>query len=651
ARAWLRAQAPEGLYGVLFPDASSTEEATTAAVDARGFESYHDSYATEQRILRQATGSGPTVDRSDFTYLAGYDSTDLPAGIKPYLPGLLAPTWSGIVADQDSPYQLDKIAGVDALGLLLGAIAMAPERPGGSNNPDSAESISLFRGVVNAANRTVAVELDEYFRIETGLPFAPTTSASIAGAEYRLARSDLERMTTIVPSIAEVRAGDLIVRYDTAGSPHVGIVVETRWDTPPTPTARAADYWNDIVVVSVRRGFRMVALGTWGNPAGSFGGFTTEPEAYHIRRLLVAPNGVNATEHYEPEGWEIQEVIERTRDFYAVEREVPLPRYASYIGEDVYEIYKNGWRFLRYLPPTSYSSRLRSLFGLSHMQFTENTGWRDYNLQSSAVSPGQPLGNIVSYHQGLDFYGGHDIVAPTDGWLMFVDEQTLRRFDLPTGGSIDLFADFGGISTQDRPLYEYEYETFGVIGLFVTKGVDGEPERIMLVAHQGTNGQGRSEALNMLDAAFTVSDDHPGAMFPRNTWIDVDSGDWIGRMGNNGLGTGAHVHLEVFEYFAEDALGMPLGRWRRIDPITVFTRDAYTSAIGTLVALPAQGPYDLSWTPNAASYADTSYVVQDFLTWRLREPPEGEKPISAERAELIGRDHFRPWPYVEGSDQ
>ena len=60
-------------------------------------------------------------------------------------------------------------------------------------------------------------------------------------------------------------------------------MVETRWDTPPTPTARAADHWNDVVVVSVRRGFRMVTLGTWGNPAGSFGGFTAEPEAYHIR--------------------------------------------------------------------------------------------------------------------------------------------------------------------------------------------------------------------------------------------------------------------------------------------------------------------------------------------------------------------------------
>ena len=82
------------------------------------------------------------------------------------------------------------------------------------------------------SNRPIAVALDEYYRIGAGLAFAPPDAASLAHAGYRLHRSDLERMTTIVPEIGDVRAGDLIVRYDTAGSPHIGIVVGTRWETP-----------------------------------------------------------------------------------------------------------------------------------------------------------------------------------------------------------------------------------------------------------------------------------------------------------------------------------------------------------------------------------------------------------------------------------
>ena len=554
----------------------------TAALDARGFESYHDSYATEQRVLRHATGDGLTIDRSDFTYLAGYDPTDLPAGIKPYLPGLLAPTWSGIVADQDSPYQLDKIAGVDALGLLLGAIAMAPERSGDANG-STGEPVSLFRGVLNAANRAVAVELDEYFRIETGLPFAPATSASVAGADYRLARSDLERMTTIVPSIADVRAGDVIVRYDTAGSPHIGIVVETRWDTPPTPRARAADHWNDVVVVSVRRGFRMVTLGTWGNPAGTFGGFTAEPEAYHIRRLLVAPDGVQATEHYEAEEWEVRSLRRTIRSYtdYAFAQNVPLnsttklsipsndPNLTAEENAQItaewsttqfeytrLEQIKNH-RFYRELPPTSYPENLvynSVLVGQNPMVVTNYTGWRDLSTS---------IGYRTGYHRGFDVGAPENtpILAPEDG-VFWIE-------DLPSeeNGGLHL-----RLPNDDFLILEpYMSDFYGDVTILVTNADRPREGRVYLFAHQDYDedmGEGRQF-------------DPP---IGRSAAIAVETGEQIGISDDKGSPGSFHVHIEVYEFFPDfdfsemPPLTAPMIRdgavtqhygWQRVDPRTI----------------------------------------------------------------------------------
>ena len=98
-------------------------------------------------------------------------------------------------------------------------------------------------------------------------------------------------MTVLIPDLSMVRQGDLLVRYDVEGDPHVGIVVSCGWgETPPIYGAEPKDLMQQITVVSVRRGFREVAIGTWGNGGGIFGGFTDSPESYQVRRLLVKEN-------------------------------------------------------------------------------------------------------------------------------------------------------------------------------------------------------------------------------------------------------------------------------------------------------------------------------------------------------------------------
>jgi len=43
----------------------------------------------------------------------------------------------------------------------------------------------------------------------------------------------------------------------------------------------------EVIVVTVRSGYRQATLGTWGNRGMSFGGFTTDPKGFVTRRLLV----------------------------------------------------------------------------------------------------------------------------------------------------------------------------------------------------------------------------------------------------------------------------------------------------------------------------------------------------------------------------
>ena len=84
-----------------------------------------------------------------------------------------------------------------------------------------------------------------------------------------------------------------------------------------------------VYVVSVRRGYRTVSLGSWGNSSTVFGGFTASPESYQIRRLLVKRDET-VQQKAEPPAWELVDEV-AVRNMYTYYSVNYVPR----IGEDI----------------------------------------------------------------------------------------------------------------------------------------------------------------------------------------------------------------------------------------------------------------------------------------------------------------------------
>jgi hypothetical protein len=193
---------------------------------------------------------------------------------------------------------------------------------------------------------------------ETGLPCYYTVGGaeSFLSGGYRFTKSDLERMSVLIPDVSLIRPGDLLVRQavsetrsygdaaDSAanGEPHVGIVVALDWETAPGYGCggNPVPWMQRVYVVSVRRGFRMASLGRWANPEGMFGGFTTCPEAYQIRRLVkrvttsTAPDKADAWELVDPGVSKLQVALEYESDpYYALKGERVENRFIPNTGE------------------------------------------------------------------------------------------------------------------------------------------------------------------------------------------------------------------------------------------------------------------------------------------------------------------------------
>ncbi|MBN2535281.1 MAG: hypothetical protein JXB88_20545 [Spirochaetales bacterium] len=216
----------------------------------------------------------------DFIYVDELDYNTIPLPnrkdktIKPFLPGFYINTDKGYIENPSSLYYPDKIAGVDSMGLLMGAVSIS--------NIDK-------QGVVTLFNNDTGDELDKYHVMSilagTNIPglddkakpvYYATEESTCLNGNYHFTRTDLEKSTIIVPDLSLVKKGDIVVKYGIDNEPHIGIVVKA--DEPVS--------MNTIYVVSVRRGFRMTTLGTWGNEENGFGGFASNPETYHVRRLL-----------------------------------------------------------------------------------------------------------------------------------------------------------------------------------------------------------------------------------------------------------------------------------------------------------------------------------------------------------------------------
>jgi hypothetical protein len=315
---------------------------------------------------------------------------------------------------------------------------------------------------------------------------------------------------------------------------------------------------------------------------------------------------------------------------------VPTLRYIQHDGE-VWNLVLREWKLQRYLPPTSFDHRVESIIGTVEqvpqplpMVFTDGTGWRNVNTPEVKTS---------SYHVGLDVViagAGHpvmnkSIIAPEDGAFSIMAETPLRVIELPDGDVLDLSAGFNtpanSLTVGSNP---FNYRDHGAVGVLVTNPQHPKEGRVYLYLHLGQPEATLGQTLSDLEGRFrgVYGGDHRGATLPRvwsdphlTTWVAVVAGEWIGQAGNHGISGGPHVHLEVLEYFERTSDGEPLGRWRRVDPRSVFR-----------AALP---------------FEDTTQGVEATLVSRFRNPDYGKESDEA-KAKQKARDYFRPWALAEG---
>jgi murein DD-endopeptidase MepM/ murein hydrolase activator NlpD len=640
-----------------FPVRTAEGVVSTTAKDRWGQERYRGGYVTEQEVLQAANpekvvrldGEQKYVDRTGLkppTMRLG--ETEVEITLKPYLPGWTAPSRTGYLTG-DSPYQREKVAGVDAVGLLMGSIAMTGEGENG-----------IAGKVRSALNVFVGQKLNEYYGMQGGASGigvdgrpvfgSSTTESPLSG--YRFTRGDIERATVLVPDVSLVQAGDLVVRYGVEGEAQVGIVVKVLDGARPVYGEAPGEFLQRIVVATVRRGFREVTVGTWGNSGGTFGGFTAEPERYQLRRLLkyVENNGEKAAKPEENGSWElVKEVPVRVRDYYPPD--VPTRRFLRYAAallpaaDTVWNLVTKGWLFERNLPPTSYDNKVGSMIGTAEnpprplpMVLTESTGWRYREIPGRVLTTYHPAIDIALAGDALGKY----IIAPESGEFSVMAVDPLERIRLPDGDVLDLGVGFdspSNIKPEERLTGpgSYAFTAYGVVGVLVTNPTRPKDGRIYLYAHQGHNQANEGEVGRTLEGVYRAvytGDPRGQLALPRMedddvaTWVKVSAGEWIGQVGDQGVGSKAHIHLEVLEYFERTSDGEPLGAWRRINPQSLF-RD---------------GIWSTDW--KSSIYDSSPDHVEQLLKLEFMSNRHGSEANKPEPDALKAAEgHFRPSPY------
>ncbi|MBN1700035.1 MAG: discoidin domain-containing protein [Spirochaetales bacterium] len=298
----------------------------TTSAESNAVYSYWDDYVSETDMFRKSDGID--LETNENGEYSNYNISAIPKypnvntlygeyankNIKPFMPNLVFNNNYGGVKSNNSLYYPGKTAGVDSTGLLLGTAA-----------------ISGIDNLLNINNKDIVDDILRYYKMsspESGEDPIPGLDGDGLPEYYQnsyddyfdaIGASDIEKMTVLVPDISLIQKGDLLVNWNVYGSIHIGIVIDTLWGAnTPSYGSKIEDYWDKVLVVSTRRGLQNTSVGVWGNNNNVFGGFTTEPEKYQIRRLLrCTVEESELTNKAQPDSWEfIEKMPVKKRDWY-----------------------------------------------------------------------------------------------------------------------------------------------------------------------------------------------------------------------------------------------------------------------------------------------------------------------------------------------
>lgn len=454
----------------LFDKDRITGSVSMMALDSDGDENYFEGYVLEQDLLKVSMTSrlanGEIRNHRD-----GPNSLLL----RPYLPGKIVDSKLGYTAEINHTSHIDKLAGVDSLGILSGSLAMLNGSSGvtvhGYTDIEISDLLDKYTQMSSAHKDLPGLDY-------SGKPvYAAQENDSFLDGNYRFTPADLERASVLVPELKLIQKGDLLVRYSTElGDTHVGIVVD--FDTDLLDGGTTADiqaFMQSVVVISVRRGFKMVTLGTWGNPENSFGGFSLEPENYQLRRLLKLKEG-NAAEEDDP--WELIELryerldleinfadttwdhyipntpgIINNREFEKTDLESIILK-GILLGETETSVLNGADRNITILPPRDFGFlRLEAAAGeTSNVNTNKGSGIAFYVKDNSTgtdayhelarftIKTDFNIANVtgdtyydITYNTAYFHNSGDSVGQPRTGSALFAEENGTLRFTSTTG--------------------------------------------------------------------------------------------------------------------------------------------------------------------------------------------------------------------------
>jgi hypothetical protein len=217
--------------------------------------------------------------------------------VKPFLPGM--PSDAVLTSrNGNSQYSVDKLAGADSIGILMGSISMT----GFSN------------WIYDANNTLPAVNVDAYTKMTVPVSGVPlpgmgadgypafyrnsSEQDSVNNGIYRFNKTDLERATIQITDIGAARAGDILVRMNQE-KPLVAIVVAVKTQASPSDITKSRREMGKLIVVSTSPEAGKAFLSSWTNST-----YFPEPEQYQLRRLVKKTDNT-APIAYVSDSWEL----------------------------------------------------------------------------------------------------------------------------------------------------------------------------------------------------------------------------------------------------------------------------------------------------------------------------------------------------------
>lgn len=560
-REWVRLNAPVA-------DGSGSSVSSTAA---RGG-GPGDEYVDERRLL-QRLGRRTSMRGGGWTYreyqprpwptagdgaLGFYESTS--DVMKPFLPGTGPLGASRFDADEGrGPYESDKTAGADCMGLLTGSIAMT----------------SFFDAVLGVMDGEPGGQLDRFYSMQpggqgldaSGFPsfyVDPWPEAGCAAGGYRLDRDDLERSSVLLADISAVRLGDLLVRDDDKEGVQVGIIVGFLPGTRPDPGQDAWQFMSRVIVLSTDRVQGHAFLSPW---AGGY--FTAKPKEFQVRRLLKLTGSRDVAYGNDP--WELVDdshaglQVSLTYRMETSGEDRWIPNTGERLAIDGITIQRmNAWGIagkfgasekpvVAVLGPKDYAFRMEEAAGQANL-FTNKGGDVDFLALPANAKDGKDPVRIATFHR----VDGSDEYRVTPNSALFDDDWQWKsgvRFTVDSDSLV-----FSGNGLSKTTVFGLRVESMQNsrpgddfllrFGLAEKRGADG-PYETTVVGTAGESDVAVVYDAPMLWRANLYVDEGAGTADwnNRHPWKDPEKNEWYVSQANGADKDGGQIDIKAWTHF------------------------------------------------------------------------------------------------------